>query len=93
MTTTNETAEITKERKLDELLNLPYSELSEDELERVIEYRAQIKARDTLYRQTLESINKTGQKLYNEAKTQRENAENAQNTLLELSLKRLAQYE
>lgn len=90
MTTTNET---TKERSLDELLNLTYAEMTDEEIERVVDYRAQIKARDTIYSQTLANINETGQKLYNEAKTQREQAENAQNTLLELSLKRLARYE
>ncbi len=89
--TTTET--ITNERSLDELLNLTYAEMTDDEIERVVDYRAQIKARDTIYSQTLKSINETGQMLYNEAKMQREQAENSQNTLLELSLKRLSQYE
>lgn len=35
-----------EERSLDLLLQLPYSEMTEEEIERVIEYRAEIKKRD-----------------------------------------------
>lgn len=41
-----------KERELNEILNLPYSELTDSEIERVIKFKADVQTRDALYSET-----------------------------------------
>lgn len=89
-TETTETTETeTKERDLDTLLQLSYSEMTEDEIERVIDYRAGVKAHEETFAKQLEAIESASQALKDAAKEKREQAQQAQNELLELSLARL----
>lgn len=46
--------ETTEPRQLSELLLLDYSDMTEEEINIVIEWRAQIKARDSIYQERLE---------------------------------------
>lgn len=45
-----------EERSLDLLLKLPYSEMTEEEIERVIEYRAEIKKRDDEHAEKMQML-------------------------------------
>lgn len=47
-------AEETKERTINELMDLSYSEMSDEEIERVIEFRAYNKARDSEFAKRME---------------------------------------
>lgn len=89
-TTTNDE---TKERSMDELLNVSYSEMTNDEVERVVEYRAEVKAKSELNQKQLNEIVNIGNNLYNELKQQRIKAEQTQQELLEMSKQRLAKLE
>lgn len=51
-----EETEETEERDINKLLDLPYSEMTEEEIERVVEWKAQVKARDEQFEKTLEAI-------------------------------------
>lgn len=53
--------ENTEERSLDELLLLSYSEMTEEEIERVIEYKSDIKARDTAYQELMDQMSELRQ--------------------------------
>lgn len=95
MTTSNEIQDVSREtsetekRTLDQLLNLEYNEMTDEEIERVVEYRAEIKARDAQYAAQLEELNQIGSNLYEQAKSANEQAQAAQEQLLNLSLERL----
>lgn len=82
-----------KERSMDELLSLSYSEMTNDEIERVVEYRAEVKAKSELHQKQLNEIEKIGNNLYNELKQQRIKAEQTQQELLEMSKQRLSNLE
>lgn len=88
-TTSNEI----KERSMDELLSLSYSKMTNDEIERVVEYKAEVKAKSELHQKQLNEIEKIGNNLYNELKQQRIKAEQTQQELLEMSKQRLSNLE
>lgn len=46
----------TNTRTIDELIDLPYSEMSEDEISLVVEWKAAIKARDAEYEQRMKML-------------------------------------
>lgn len=52
-----ESTEEPQERSINDLIDLPYSEMTEEEIERVIEFKSAIKARDENYLKQLEAIN------------------------------------
>lgn len=52
---TQETAE-PKERSINELIDLPYSEMTEDEIARVVDFKAAIKARDEGFQRRMEEM-------------------------------------
>ena len=41
---------------INKLLDKPYSEMTEEEIEAVVEWKAQVKARDKQFQQTLQAI-------------------------------------
>lgn len=41
---------------VDKLLDKPYSEMTDEEIEAVVEWKAQVKARDTQFKETLQVI-------------------------------------
>lgn len=43
-------------RTIDELIDLPYSEMTDDEIERLIEWKVEIKAQDEQYRKQQEEL-------------------------------------
>lgn len=51
----------TEARKVNELVDkqVPYSEMTEDEIASVVDYWAAVKARDEVYQKTLEEIQST----------------------------------
>ena len=82
-----------KDRSMDELLSLSYSKMTNDEIERVVEYKAEVKAKSELHQKQLNEIEKIGNNLYNELKQQRIKAEQTQQELLEMSKQRLSNLE
>lgn len=48
------TEEQKKERSINELVDLPYSEMTEDEIERLVEWKAENKARDATFTKMVE---------------------------------------
>lgn len=45
----NESTQEPKERSINELIDLPYSEMTDEEIARVVDFKATIKARDDAY--------------------------------------------
>lgn len=43
-----------KPRDINELIDLPYSEMSEEEIELVVNFKAEVKARDTAFTERME---------------------------------------
>lgn len=75
---------------VNKLLDKPYSELTEDEIEAVIEFKAGVIARDQAHTERLKAIQDTGDKLIAQQEAQAQEARDSQNTLLRASLTRLA---
>ena len=75
---------------VNKLLDKPYSELTEEEINEVIEFKAGIIARDQAHTERLKAIQDTGNKLVEQQEAQAQEARDNQNTLLQASLARLA---
>lgn len=75
---------------VNKLLDKPYSELTEEEIEAVIEFRAGVIARDQAHAERLKAIQDAGDKLVAQQEAQAQEARDNQNTLLQASLARLA---
>jgi hypothetical protein len=45
-----------KERSINELIDLPYSEMTDEEIARVVDFKAAIKARDTEFKRRMEEM-------------------------------------
>lgn len=52
-----------KERDMDTLLNLPYSEMTDEEIERVVDYKVNIKMRDADYQVLLKKRDETAKQV------------------------------
>lgn len=63
--TNNETeqAEQVEPRTIDELIDLPYSEMTEEEIELVVEFKTQVRLRDEEHAQKMEIINNAAQQM------------------------------
>ena len=81
----------TQERSIDELLNLSYMDMTEAEIERVVEWKANVKATNQANQAQLEAIKAAGQQLADDAKARHEEAKATQTEFLNLSLERLRQ--
>ena len=83
------TTESSKEIAVTKLLDRPYSELSDEEIEVVIEFRASVKARDKAHAERLQAIRDAGERIAAQQQEQVQAAHDAQDALLQASLKRL----
>ncbi len=83
------TTEDRQERSLDELLRLNYSDMTDDEIDRVVEWKASIKARDTAYQQQIANQNAWNERHLAELQKQTEIAQSEQQALLRASEERL----
>ena len=81
----------TQERSIDTLLNLSYTDMTEAEIERVVEWKANAKATSQANQAQLEAIKAAGQQLADDAKARHEEAKATQSEFLKLSLERLRQ--
>lgn len=75
---------------VNKLLDKPYSELTEKEIEAVIKFKAGVIARDQAHAERLQAIRDAGDKLAAQQEAQAQEARDNQNTLLHASLARLA---
>ena len=83
------TTESSKEIDVNKLLDRPYSELTDEEIEAVIEFRASVKARDKAHAERLQAIRDAGERIAAQQHQQVQEAHDAQDALLQASLKRL----
>lgn len=74
---------------VNKLLDRPYSELTDAEIEAVIEFKANVKARDRAHAERLQAIEDMSDKLVAQQQQQVQMARDAQDTLLQASLTRL----
>ena len=71
------------------LLDRPYSELSDEEIEAVIDFRASVRARDKAHAERLQAIRDASERIAAQQQEQVQAAHDAQDALLQASLKRL----
>ena len=83
------TMESSKTIDVNKLLDKPYSELTDAEIEAVIEFKANIKARDRAHAGRLQVIKDTSDRLVAQQQKQVQAAYDAQDALLQASLTRL----
>lgn len=65
-------SETNEPRGINELIDLPYSEMTEEEISIVIEWKAANKARDDAYRESINAINERTRQLAEIAKNESE---------------------
>lgn len=79
-----------KKRSIDDLLKIDsYAKMTDEEIGRVIEYKAEIKARDAAYEARLAAVKKAGENMLAETTRQYEEAKTIQDKLLSISLAHL----
>lgn len=83
------TTESSETIDVNKLLDKPYSELTDAEIEAVIEFKASVKARDKAHAERLQAIKDTSDRLIAQQKKQVQAAHDAQDALLQASLTRL----
>ena len=81
--------ESSKEIDVNKLLDRPYSELSDEEIEAVIEFRASVKARDKSHAERLQAIRDASNRIAAQQQKQVQAAHDAQDALLQASMRRL----
>jgi hypothetical protein len=74
---------------VNKLLDKPYSELTDAEIEAVIEFKASVKARDRAHAERLQVIKEATDRLVAQQQKQVQAAHDAQDALLQASLTRL----
>lgn len=88
-TATGETAERATGLDINKLIDKPYSEMTEEEIEFVVEWKASIKARDTAYEATVAEIQRQGHALVDAYTAQAEKDAARQDALLQASIDRM----
>lgn len=83
------TTESSKEIDVNKLLDRPYSELTDAEIEAVIEFRASVKARDKAHAERLQAIRDASDRIAAQQQEQVQAAHDAQDALLQASMRRL----
>ena len=83
------TTESSEPIDVNKLLDKPYSELTDTEIETVIEFRASVKARDKAHAERLQAIRDASERIIAQQQEQVQAAHDAQDALLQASLKRL----
>lgn len=91
MESNSETTATEETTKLDinKLIDKPYSEMTEEEIAFVVDWKASIKARDTAYEATIAEIQKQGQALVDAYKKQAAKDSARQDALLQASIERM----
>lgn len=74
---------------VNKLLDKPYSELTDEEIEAVIDFKASVKARDRMHAECLQAIKDTSDRLIAQQQKQVQAAHDAQDALLQASMTRL----
>ena len=74
---------------VNKLLDKPYSELTDAEIEAVIEFKANVKARDKSHTERLQAIKDVNDRLIAQQQKQVQAAHEAQDVLLQASMTRL----
>lgn len=83
------TTESSEPIDVNKLLDRPYSELSDEEIEAVIDFRASVKARDKAHAERLQAIRDAGERIAAQQQEQVQAAHDAQDALLQASMRRL----
>lgn len=78
-----------KKIDVNKLLDRPYSELSDEEIEAVVDFRAGVKACDKAHAERLQAIRDASERIAAQQHRQVREAHDAQDALLQASLKRL----
>ena len=84
------TTESSEPIDVNKLLDKPYSELTDAEIEAVIEFRASVKARDKAHAERLQAIRDASDRLIAQQQEQVQAAHEAQDALLQASMTRLS---
>lgn len=79
---------MTTESDINKLLDKPYSELTDDEIEQVIDWKASIKARDQAYMERLQAIEKGNREAAERWEKERDESVSGQMELLRKALER-----
>lgn len=83
------TTESSEPIDVNKLLDKPYSELTDAEIEAVIEFKANVKARDKSHAERLQAIKDASDRLIAQQQKQVQAAHEAQDALLQASMTRL----
>lgn len=83
------TTESSETIDVNKLLDKPYSELTDAEIDAVIEFKASVKARDRTHAERLQVIKDTSDRLIAQQQKQVQAAHDAQDALLQASMTRL----
>ena len=83
------TTESSETIDVNKLLDKPYTELTDAEIEAVIEFKANVKARDRAHEERLQAIEDMSDRLIAQQQKQVQFARDAQDALLQASLTRL----
>ena len=75
---------------VNKLLDKPYSELTDAEIEAVIEFKANVKARDKSHAERLQAIRDASERIVAQQQKQVQAAHEAQDALLQASMTRLS---
>ena len=84
------TTESSEPIDVNKLLDKPYSELTDAEIEAVIEFRASVKARNKAHAERLQAIRDASDRLIAQQQEQVQAAHEAQDALLQASMTRLS---
>lgn len=84
------TTESSETIDVNKLLDKPYSELTDAEIEAVIEFKASVKARDRAHAERLQAIEDMSDRLIAQQHEQVQVARDAQDALLQASMTRLS---
>lgn len=84
------TTESSEPIDVNKLLDRPYSELTDAEIEAVIEFKANVKARDRSHAERLQAIKDASDRLIAQQQEQVQAAHDAQDALLQASMTRLS---
>lgn len=84
-----ENEEPRKPRGINELIDLPYSDMTEEEIELVVEFKAAVKARDAEHEARMEALHET---MAQSAAANAEVAHKADNLLTELTAHAVERY-
>lgn len=74
---------------INKLIDRPWSELSDDEINFVVEWKASVKARDAAYQAQVDAIQESGEKIISAMQEQAAADREKQDVLLQASIERM----